>query len=136
VKSCAGEFARDITGQLGPVSLPSYQQALLNGMDRTLEARDPRLASMFAIFTRLTRDDGPPRTERLAVRPSLAIRACRSGARLARASATIPVVLVAGLMAAIIALGILTSSGAACPSTALRQVGQFRTSVCQTAAHG
>jgi hypothetical protein len=42
------------------VSLPSYQQSLLNGMDRALESRDPRLASMFAVFTRLTSDWASP----------------------------------------------------------------------------
>ncbi len=123
-------------GSWARVSLPSYQQSLLNGMDRVLESRDPRLASMFAIFARLTREDGPPRTEQLAASPKLALRALRSAARLAKASATIPIVLVACLMAAIIALGLATSSGAACPSTTVRQAGQFRTSVCQSAAHG
>ena len=118
------------------VSLPSYQQSLLNRMERTLESRDPRLASMFAIFARLTWEDGPPRTERLAGSPNLARRALRSAAGLARASATIPIMLVAGLMAAIIALGVATSSGTTCLAATARQAGQMRTSVCPSAAHG
>ncbi len=118
------------------VSLPSYQQSLLNRMERTLESRDPRLASMYAIFARLTGEDGPPRTERLASSPNLARRALRSAAGLAKASATIPILLVAGLMAAIIALGVATSSGTTCPAATARQTGQMRTSVCQSAAHG
>ena len=81
-------------------------------------ARDPALASKFAIFTRLTRDDGPPRTERLARGPNLAQRFLRMPLRAAKASAAIPIVLVAGLMVAIIAMGIVTSRGPMCSPSA------------------
>lgn len=38
----------------------------LNRIDRALCGADPRLAGMFAIFTRLADGEGMPRTERLA----------------------------------------------------------------------
>jgi hypothetical protein len=106
-------------------------------MDRALEARDPYLASMFAIFTRLTRDDGPPRTELLARGPNPFLVLIRGSCRWAKASTAIPIVLVASLMAAIIALGIATSSGSVCPPAAAKgHAGQIRTAVCQYLAHG
>ncbi len=119
------------------MSLPAGQQALLNGVDRALEARDPRLAAMFAIFTKLTSDDGPPRTERLerASRPVLVW--LRVPVRWAQASVAIPIVLVAGLMAAIIALGIATSTGSACTSaTVHRAAGAAGLAGCRSSAKG
>lgn len=88
---------------------------------------------MFALFTRLTRDDGPPRTERLATGSGLQ-RLLGVPVRLVKASAAIPIVLVAGLMAAIIALGVVTSQSSACPSGS-HQVRQARTAVCESSAH-
>ncbi len=55
-------------------------------------------------------------------------------ARAAKASVALPIVLVAGLMAAIIALGIVTSQGNPCPHGQAHQVGQLRP-VCQSSAH-
>jgi len=46
------------------VGLPADQQSRLNSIDRALEARDPRLASVFATFTVLTRDEGARRVPR------------------------------------------------------------------------
>jgi hypothetical protein len=47
------------------VSLPAGQQQVLDRIETDLEGCEPRLRSMFAIFTRLTRDEGAPRTESL-----------------------------------------------------------------------
>lgn len=107
-------------------------------MDRSLEARDPSLASKFALFTRLTRDDGPPRTERLIPGPGLMQRVVGVPGRLVKASATIPIMLVAGLMAAIIALGIVTSRGAVCPpsATTAHQFAHMRAMTCEPSANG
>lgn len=117
--------------------MPTYQQSLLNGIDRALETRDPRLAAMFAIFTRLTRDDGPPLTERLARGPSNAAIALRRAARWAGASAAVPIVSVASLMVAIIALGIVTSSASACPpAAASHPLGPAGSAACQSSANG
>ena len=119
------------------MSLPARQQSVLNGMDRALEARDPGLASVFAIFTRLTRDDGPPRTERLARAPNPVLNMLRAAIRRARASAAVPIVLVAGLMAAIVALGMATSGGAVCRSAvSTNHGGQSRAALCRATANG
>jgi hypothetical protein len=119
------------------VSLPTYQQSLLNGIDRALQARDPRLASMFTVFTRLTRDDGPPQTERLARGPSTAAVAFRRSVRWARASAAVPIVLVASLMVAIIVLGIVTAGESTCPTTPVHHHAvAARSSACPSSANG
>ena len=47
------------------MSLPAGQQQVLDRIETYLEGGEPRLRSMFAIFTRLTRDEGAPRTESL-----------------------------------------------------------------------
>lgn len=130
-------FGPVIGGQWSRVSLPSYQQTLLDGMDRALETRDPRLASMFAIFTRLTRDDGPPLSERLSRSPSQAALRLRAAIRWTRASTAVPIVLVACLMVAIIAIGVATASGRSCPpSTTMHQVAGGKAAVCQPSANG
>jgi hypothetical protein len=90
----------------------------LNGIDRALQARDPRLASMFAMFTLLAGDDGPPAAERLAPAPCSLAGRLRAVARRARAAALIPIVLAAGLMATVIALGVATSGWKACSPAA------------------
>jgi hypothetical protein len=51
------------------LSLPAAQEHLLLGMEGELQASEPRLAAMFAIFTRLTRDEELPRLEQLAAQP-------------------------------------------------------------------
>ena len=51
------------------MSLPAAQEHLLLGMEGELQASEPRLAAMFAIFTRLTRDEERTRLEQLAARP-------------------------------------------------------------------
>ena len=45
--------------------MPVSQQRVLAGIENALEGGEPRLGSMFAIFTRLTRDEEVPRTEAL-----------------------------------------------------------------------
>jgi len=52
------------------MSLPAGEQQLLDRIAETLRASEPRLASMFTIFGRLFKNDGPPLRERLpAARP-------------------------------------------------------------------
>ena len=50
------------------MSLPAGQQRVLDGIGEALRRTEPRLASMFAIFTRLSKDEPPPRREQLAAR--------------------------------------------------------------------
>src|ERR1700761_8237768 len=49
------------------MSLPAGQQRILDGIAETFRLTEPRLAVMFAIFTRLTGDEPPPCREQLAV---------------------------------------------------------------------
>jgi hypothetical protein len=50
------------------MSLPARQQQKLDGIESRLRSSAPQLVAMFAIFTRLTDDEEPARTER--IRPS------------------------------------------------------------------
>jgi len=47
------------------MSLPAAQQRMLDGIADTLRATEPRLVSMFAIFTRLTKNEARPWREQL-----------------------------------------------------------------------
>jgi hypothetical protein len=49
--------------------LPVAQQRILHGMERQLSSSDPRLASLFGTFTRLTRDEDVPSLEELRAGP-------------------------------------------------------------------
>ena len=50
------------------MSLPTCQQRVLDRIEHSLHACDPRLRSMFAIFTKLTREEEIPRLEELEPR--------------------------------------------------------------------
>jgi hypothetical protein len=54
------------------MSLPAGQQRVLDGIAEVLRTNEPRLASMFAIFTRLTKDEPRPRREQLTTLGPLA----------------------------------------------------------------
>ncbi len=47
------------------MSLPACEQRALDRIDKALQDGDPRLGSMFAIFTRLTRHEAMPGTEQV-----------------------------------------------------------------------
>ena len=47
------------------MGLPASQQRVLDRIESALQVCEPRLASMFAIFTRLTRGEAVPQTESL-----------------------------------------------------------------------
>ena len=118
------------------MSLADREQQILDGMESALQAGETRLTSMFAIFTRLFRDEEIPGTEELAARsrrPRSWLRAPRaaghhprnawrstSRARWAtgrptgklRAIALIPVALAA--IASVVLLGVSTASVRLC----------------------
>lgn len=50
------------------MTLPVSQQRVLDRIDRMLRDSDPRLAALFAVFTRLTRDEEIPRIEEIRAR--------------------------------------------------------------------
>jgi len=116
--------------------LPAGQQSLLNGMDRALRERDPRLASMFAMFALLAGDAGPPRTEGLAPAPGPIACWLRALAGRVRAAASIPILLAAGLMAVVIALGVATSGWKACSPSAQRWQTRSAVHTCGTRPSG
>jgi hypothetical protein len=64
------------------MSLPASQQRVLDGIAEALRASEPRLASMFAIFTRLCRSEGPPWREQLTASRGLRAPAVRIRLRL------------------------------------------------------
>jgi hypothetical protein len=107
------------------VSLPVSEQRVLDGIESALEGGEPRLRSMFAIFTRLTRDDGAPPTEALRAEtfPWLA------GRLTATWRAVIAVPLILGLVALFVLIAINSSAPQGCrPGPAMS-----RTVSCQSA---
>jgi hypothetical protein len=50
------------------VSVPAREQRVLDEIEAMLQAGEARLASMFALFARLARDEGVPGTEDLGTR--------------------------------------------------------------------
>ena len=50
------------------MTLPARQQRALNRIERRLRDSDPRLLSLFAIFTRLTHEEDMPRVEEVKAR--------------------------------------------------------------------
>lgn len=89
------------------MSLPAVQQRVLDRIEETLQASEPRLASMFAIFTRLTRGEALAATERLPSAP----RWWRSTRRL-RTFVLIPVMTAIALSGVL--LGVTTRGAQAC----------------------
>jgi hypothetical protein len=82
------------------MSLPARQQAVLDRIEAVLQASDPRLKGMFAVFTRLAAPDAMPGTEEIA-------------ARQLRPAVLISVVLLVSVLSVVL-LG-LFSVGTACP---------------------
>jgi hypothetical protein len=116
-------FPLVFSGQWDVVSLPAGQQQVLDRIETSLEGCEPRLKSMFAIFTRLTRDDGAPRTESLRpegrrlrwIRPDLGLPG--------RLRAVIAVPLLLGLVALLVFMSISNSAAQDCgAATTLRAI--------------
>ncbi len=97
------------------MGLPACQQRSLDKIAGTLLARDPKLASLFSIFTRLTRQEPMPSRETLdgSGRLRRALRALRMGWLRPRVWLR-PVVLVPLALAAVLT-GLVLSPLAASP---------------------
>jgi len=91
------------------VSLPASQQRVLERIESDLQGCEPRLASMFSIFTRLTWNEGAPRTESLPAGTSL-----RGARRIARTRAIVAVPLLVVLVAMLIFVTVSSSAAHAC----------------------
>jgi hypothetical protein len=116
------------------VSLPVSQQRVLEGIESVLEGGEPRLRSMFAIFTGLTQDDGAPRTE--ALRPDTLLRRATLLRRVrpisgptATVRAVIAIPLILGLLALCIFMAVNSSAGHSCQAGSVLA----RTNSCQSA---
>jgi hypothetical protein len=96
--------------------LPVSQQRVLVRIESDLKGCEPRLVSMFAIFTRLTRNEEVPRTESLPSGTSF-----RRPGRTVTLQAMIAVPLLLGLVALLTFLIVSSSTAHACrPSPAPR----------------
>ena len=87
------------------MTLPARQQRVLDQIEVTLQARDPRLMSLFATFARLTWHEAMPTTEQLGARLSGMLR---------------PVLLIPALLVAMVSIALLASFTTAtphCPAT-------------------
>jgi putative exporter of polyketide antibiotics len=110
------------------VSLPVSQQRVLEGIESALEGGEPRLRSMFAIFTRLTRDEGVPRTEALRAE-TLLRRVWPASGLPASVRTVIAIPLILGLSVLCIFMAVNSSAGHSCrPVSVLTPV-----TTCQSA---
>jgi len=122
------------------MSLSAGQQRILDGIAGTLQARDPRLASLFSIFTRLTRHEPMPWIEQLTVRAGRLPRAMRRLARafpaLARLRPVAVVPLALAAMVGLLVLAPMTGSQRACAPSPAASAGvrlAARVGICETA---
>ena len=83
-------------------------------MESALEQGEPRLRSMFAIFTRLNRDEGAPRTE--ALRPETLLRRLQLAGVLTtgRARAMLGFAIITGLVTLFVFTALSGSSTKGC----------------------
>ncbi len=106
------------------MGLPVRQRRVLEQIENTLRGSDPRLAALYAIFARLTRDEEMPRVEQLRhaasrllllLRLRLAFLGCRIFGRLIpRQPGVIFLPLAIGLAVAAIVFAARSSSGPDC----------------------
>jgi hypothetical protein len=110
------------------VGLPVSQQRVLAGIESALEDDEPRLGSLFAIFTRLTRDEGAPRTETLRTE-TLLRRAWPAGGLTTTVRAIIAVPLILGPVTLFVFMAINGSAAQGCRPGPVAT----RTTNCQSA---
>lgn len=98
------------------MGLPAGQQRILEKIDVKLTESDPRLNSLFAIFTRLTRSEAMPWIEQVTPRPlrdlitSVRVRLLsRHPAARVRALLLLPAALIAMVCALTISIGLAGS---------------------------
>jgi hypothetical protein len=92
------------------MSLPASQQRVLDRIEEALKRREPRLASMFAMFTRLTVHEEPPRIEALDPVPWWSLKRYHPSARI---RAFVLLTLAAGLVVSAVFIG-MSQSPAGC----------------------
>lgn len=92
------------------MGLPASQQRVLDRIEETLKRREPRLVSMFAMFTRLAINERLPRLEALEAAPWWSPRRYRGPARV---RAVVLLALASALVVSAVFLG-MSRSGAGC----------------------
>ena len=92
------------------MGLPASQQRVLDRIEDVLKKREPRLASMFAMFTRLTSHELLPRFEALTPVPWWSPRRYHTAARM---RAVVLFTLAAALVISAVFLG-MSQSGRPC----------------------
>jgi hypothetical protein len=90
------------------MSLPASQQRVLDRIEETLKKREPRLASMFAMFTRLTVHERLPRIEALEPVPWWSFKRYRAPGRV---RAVVLLTLAAALVVSAVFVGMSQSRG-------------------------
>ena len=90
------------------MSLPASQQRILDAIENRLKKREPRLASMFAMFTRLTVHERLPRIEALDPVPWWSFKRYRTPARV---RAVVLLTLAAALVVSAVFVGMSQSQG-------------------------
>jgi len=130
------------------MSLPACQERILSRIEDALRKGEPRLASRFAIFSRLTRGEELPRTEQLTPQPwlrrvlasagrawrflfprpwSRGVAAMRPATRL-RAAVVLPVLLV--IMASATAVTAVAGTRSCTPAPRRPAITQTRWATC------
>ena len=93
------------------MGLPASQRRNLEKIEIDLRGSDPRLASLFTIFTRLNIDEEMPRVERLRSRLAAVGRWLMSARRARlRSALLLPAALVAVVSAVLVGAGISSSA--------------------------
>ena len=90
------------------MGLPASQQRVLDRIEEALKKREPRLASMFAIFTRLTVHEGLPHIEALDLVPWWKPKRYHPSSRI---RAFVLLALAAGLVVSAVFVGMSQSQG-------------------------
>ena len=104
------------------MSLPTHEQRQLLGIEQILQSRDPRLKSIFATFTRLTRNEAMPTWEQIR-RGNLRLRSA--------IIVSVTVLLLAGVIAVAAMSGLTRACG---PSRAAPGAGTVADRGCTTQA--
>jgi hypothetical protein len=92
------------------MGLPARQQRVLDRIEETLKRREPRLVSMFTMFTRLATGERLPRIEALEQVPWWSPKRYRSTARV---RAAVLLAVASALVVSAVFLG-MSQSGAGC----------------------
>jgi hypothetical protein len=122
------------------MSLPAAQERILVTIEGRLRESDPRLCSLFVIFSRLSRGEAMPRREQIAPRPvadhlvpaaALARRVCRRPVTRIRALLLLPAAITAMMCALAIATGFPSHRTAPAAKSSVARELIAKTTMCR-----